>query len=455
MKAFEKVVVVIGFLIVVGAVVAIRIKMPGLETAPQPGPEPVRERVVPARPTVRPGRLPTRTERPKRPPTSPGSERPVPETGSRQDGVLATVNDEPLTEQQVFGPSGLTDEMMERAGAQSPRKMLNRAIDQELLRQYAVAQGLHQTEDHRERTEQREKRARRMEVNRLAAHYESTNKKLVSIRKSLKATAAEVDEYYAEHKQRYVRLSEVRAKQEIERMLSAQKYRPAYNRWLAGVLESVPLTVNDKKVPLKVLRKEMQAMAAGPAGTTTDGEMGDSTLTGYIRSVVGARDDSDRSTKRLLKAKIKVGPNTVSVGELFPAGIAGSPMLIPVLKGYIVAAKAVQEGVQLPEASRARARPPVDMDRGALARLAMKKEGLLSPNDLASEVTEAEIEAELAKNPRQYERLLKDAPKWAARAARGRIAQERLNQKKEDFIKDLRSDAKIEIVDERFMVRFM
>ncbi len=122
-------------------------------------------------------------------------------------------------------------------------------------------------------------------------------------------------------------------------------------------------------------------------------------------------------------------------------------MLMPALKGYFVAAKATQEGVQLPEASKARARP-ADMGRGGMSWLALKEKGLLSPGKLADEVTEAEIVVHIAQNQLLYKM---STPDRAARTARQRIAAQRLKQKREDFIKDLRSDAKIEIVDERFM----
>ncbi len=462
MKAFEKVVIVIGCLIVVGAVVAIRLKMPDLGTEEQSPGGAVEEGVLSGRPPVRPGRPPVRPERPERPPTRPGEERIVSETGSRQDRVLATVNKVPITEWQVFGPSGLRDEMMEYGGGEYPKKMLDQAIDQELLRQYGIEQGLDQTEEYREMKEQQEQMVKRMEVNRLAGHYESTNEELVSMKKSLTATADEVDEYYEEHKKRYKRLDEKRAKQSIERMLSKQKYQQGYHGWLAGVVESVPVTVNGQEVPLDVLREEMQAMAAGRVPNAR-GRTGGGALVSYIRSVVGAKDDSDESTQRLFDAEIKVGSRTLGLGELLPRGMGGrrgkipidammrSPMLMTALKGYIVADKAMQEGVQAPEMPMGQSVPPMNMGRDGLSRLVMEREGLLAPGDLASEVTEEEIEAHIAENSRRYDSIIERSPERANGIARQRIAYEKLRLKREDFVKDLRAQADIEIVDERFM----
>ena len=471
MKAFEKVVIVIGFLVVVGAVVAIRLKMPELGTPEKPDGGTEQGRVIPVRPPVRPGGPPSRPERPERPLTRPGGERPTGESVNRQDTILARVNRVPITEWQVFGPSGLRDDMMEHGEGEYPKRMLDQAIDQELLRQYARGQGLDQTDEYAKMKKQQEDMAKRMEVNRLAGYYESTNEELVSMRESLTATAAEVDAYYEDHSERYKRLGEDRAKKSIERMLSMQKYQQGYNEWLAGVIESVPMTVNGQEIPLDVLREEMRTMAPGRAVPGARGSGG--ALVGYIRTQVDATDDSDESLQRMLDAEIKVGSSTIGLNGLFPGAammrpsggpdgtrpnipleaVMRGPMLITALKGYIVAEKAMQEGMHETEAFKAQAHPgpAMNMGRDVLPRMVMEKEGLLSPGDLVSEVTQAEIEAHIADNPGRYERIMQRSPERADGIARRRIAYEKLREKKEDFVKDLRADAVIEIVDERFM----
>ncbi len=476
MKAFEKVAIVIGFLVVVGVVVTIRLKLPWGEGPGQKSPE---SSGGVATTRGAPGRLPVRLggerTRPGRPETHPGEGRPVADV-DRSDTVLARVNGMPITEWQVFGPRGLSDEMMERAGAQYPRRMLDAAIDQELMRQYGAEQKLDQTEEYREMKGYQERMARQMEVNRLAGYYESRSEELTALRESLKASPDEVEEYYREHAKRYDRLGEDRAKTSIERMLSMQKYNQAYKGWLAGTLESVSVTVNGQEVPLDLLIQGMDELfparrerGVRPPSSALQG----SALAEYIRTVAGATDDSEESRQRLLDARIAVGPDTIRLGDLFPQPPGGAargpeggrpgipidqmlrgPMLMASIKGYIVAERARQEGVHETEEFKAQMSmgPPAYMPGGGdvLPRLVMEHEGLLSPGDLENEVTDEEIDAHIAANPKRYERIAARSPARARSIAKRRMAYEKLREKKEDFLAGLRKNAVIEIVDERF-----
>ncbi len=475
MKTFEKVAIVIGFLVVVGVVVVIRLKLPGGGVPGQKPPElsgrVTTTRGTPARPPVLPGEG---RAGPRRPETRPGADRPVAGV-DRSDTVLARVNGMPIMESRVFGPRGLSDKMMERAGAQNPKTMLDAAIDRELLRQYGTEQKLDQTEEYREMKGQQERKARQMQVNRLAGYYESRSEELRALKESLKASPDEVEEYYREHEKRYERLGEQRAKASIERMLSTQKYNQAYKGWLSGTLESVPVTVNGQEVPLDVLRQGMDELfpARRERGTGPAGFMQGNALTEYIRTVAGATDDSEESRQRLLDAQIAVGSDVIRLGDLFPqpprravpgpeGGRPGipidqmlrGPMLIASMKGYIVAERARQEGVHETEEFKAQMSmgPPgyMSADRDVLSQLVMQSEGLFSPGNLEGEVTDEEIDAHIAADPGRYERIISRSPERARSIAKRRMAYEKLRGKKEDFLEGLRERAVIEIVDERF-----
>ncbi len=467
MRTFEKVAIFLGFLVIVVAVVSIRLSLDegqGPDASQPAEPAGAAAHGSRSRPRDR-GQRP----RPPKPATRSGDERTTSRPVHLQDTVLARVNGMPIMERQVFGPRGLSDQVIEGVAGDYPRKMLDAAIDQELLRQYGVEQGLDQTEEYREMVEQQEKMAERMEVNRLAGFYEESNEELRSMKDSLKATSEEVDEYYGQHRQRYERLGEDKAKQAIEWMLSMQKYNQGYKVWLGGVLESVPVTVNGQEIPLEMLQDALNGLLPGPreAGAGLGGSLAE-----YIRTVVGVTGDSEESRRRIMGAEIGMGDTAVLLSELF-SGRRGpvpgredaarsipidqllyGPMLIAYVKGYVVAEKARQDGVHETEEFKARvARSQTIHGPGGgevLPRIVMDKEGFFSPGELEKEVTDAEIDAHIEANRARYRRIMDRSPERVRDIAKRRIAYEKLREKKEEFIADLRARATIEIVDERF-----
>ncbi len=472
MRTFEKVAIFLGFLVIVVAVVSIRLTLDE-EQVPDASRPAERVRAAAQGGGPRPGDR-SQVLRPTKLGIRSGDERSTPRPLEVQDTVLARVNGMPITERQVFGPRGLSDQVMEGAEGDYPRKMLDAAIDQELLRQYGVEQGLDQTVEYRETMKQFEKMAERMKVNRLASFYEERNEELRSMKDSLKATTEEVDEYYDEYRQRYKRLGEKKAKQIIARMLSMQKYNQGYKAWLGGVMESVPVTVDGQEIPLEVLQDAINGLFPGPreADAGTGGKSPGRSLAEYVRTAVGVTDDSEESRERIMKAEIVIGDNVVALGELFPGrrgpvpgrGNASSsipidqilhgPMLIAYVKGYVVAEEARQDGVHETEEFKAHIAESqtIPGSRGGevLPRLVMEKEGLFSPGELEKEVTDEEIDAHIEANPGRYRRIMDRSPERARDIARRRIAYEKLREKKQRFMADLRARATIEIVDERF-----
>ncbi len=466
MKAFEKIVIAVGVMLVVGAIVVLRIAVPGSGPVSVEGDTSPVEKAGPGR---RPGPAVTarRGAGTVRKPSSARSagSRIVSAVKSRGPVALARVNGAAIMEHQVFGRLGVDGMLSSGAEMESLQGRLDRAIDEELLHQYAVETGLGRSAEYAEARNRRELQLKRDETRALARFYESNNDELAALRESTRATDGEVARYLLENEGARWRMDEER----VRRMLSERKYNEAYAKWFAGVLEGVPVSVNGQVILAETVIAALDArpMWGGRRGGGRGNREAAGALAEQLRSAAGL--PAGGSGETTLDVEVVVGSSSFQAGQLLSGsgggrrggrrgGMPRGMSLADTVKSSVVAEMARQEGVDTSVAYRDRLTGPVGLGRSSaevvardiLSTMVWNEVGLTSRDDV--DVSDGEVDEYMEANSERYARFLEGrrGEEWARRMAQRAVGEEKLEQQRAGFLQELRAVATIEILDNRF-----
>ncbi len=458
MGRFEKAIVILGVLVVVAGILLIRLTVPSGEGRSQP-PKPLRSR-PPRPPTMREGRRPASVRR--------RGLSHIANPGKKNQTPLAKVNGVILTEHDVFGYRD-AERVAEMTGRNPdyPRIMMDLAVRRELLCQFAEETGLDQSPEYLQKKEEREYEAMRMRVNYLASLYEQDSEELKALKESIEVTEADVREFYSLRGGKPRGKNEEKIKAEIRKRLHQGKYLEAYKLWLLEEMADVPILVNGRQIPQDLLNEGLDAMIP-PEITVGDFPahgLGND-LSEFVLHAAGVSEPSAASWQQLFDTELQIGSKVLTIGDVYPPAFKASietdsrkrafsrppsaGWLMRPIKSIMLAEKAVQEGLghELQEFIKADPYLRAPDPRDILTTKVWKQLGLHAVDTEA--VTEEEVGEQMAAKPYRYRFSNAKGEERKRKRARYDAARERNRQLQAEFIDQLKADAVVNILDDRF-----
>ncbi len=344
------------------------------------------------------------------------------------DRLLATVNGVEIHENDVIGNLGGSAGIPEEQREKYIEHALKQAIDNELLYQVGIKEGLDKDPTYLEQLKTQKRMAVHRKIEGLATFYEQTIEELRAARNRSVITNEECEEYYAQNPDRYRGRSKDRTIRVIRSQLANKRYREAYAVFFTGLVKEATCSVAGQSIPSDVLSESAER-------SLNMSEVRPSDADPFWVAVLDAADVdlpepttlppgqiNEELKKALSNITVKIGKNEVTLGDSHQIdslvlsvqnGRLG-PELFNLFKPYIVVQKAVQEGVDkdpgyLEEREQMSVMTGAGMGGGMgynkrlLVNLIVQNQGFYNIENY--EVTDEEVEAYSTEHGHRYERL--------------------------------------------------
>ena len=358
-------------------------------------------------------------------------------------------------------------------GAESPGggELIEDAIGQEVLYQAAVAAGLDQSREYRQRVARVERQATENRVTRLAYFYQ---KKAVAAGAITVAeiTDADVAKYLADQAPaKSDGDSEERVKQLVRGLQEAQARRAGRTEWMQKLAREVPVSINGVPIAAEVITGAIAVHAA----RRPPREGG--ALWQELVKIMAAKgvdmDDPTQVDEALSTITVKVGDYDLPPGALLE-GLPAKPLPIPgadspqgqpvptvlsdaafasTLEPYIIATAGKAAGVESDPEWQATMRQNPELYGDETDREMMHKsmlcnmylQQLLSRLSEAEDLTEEEVDEYMQANPTRVDRLTaKYGDKRMHRVMRASLTRQKQNKTRGQVLQELKDKAVIE-----------
>jgi len=386
------------------------------------------------------------------------------------DRLLATVNGVEIHESDVIGNLAGSAGIPEEQRGKYIEHALKQAIDNELLYQAGIEEGLDKDPAYLEQLEMQKRMAVHREVEGLATFYEQTIEELRTARDRDAITDEECEDYYAENQKRYKGRSKDRALRIIRSQLANKRYRDVYAEFFIGLVKETTCSVAGQSIPTDVLLESAERSLNMSESRSSDADP-------FWVAVLDAADvdlpepttrppgQIDEELKKTLgNITVKIGKDEVTLGDNHQIdslvlsvqnGRLGQELFY-LFKPYIVVQKAVQDGVdkdpayleekeQMSMMTGAGMGGGMGYDKRLLVNLVVQNQGFYKIENY--EVTDEEIESYSAEHGHRYERL-RQRPNGEERVLKmiTRILKsQKAETAKDDYVTTLRESGDVQI----------
>ena len=342
--------------------------------------------------------------------------------------LLATVNGVEIYESDVIGNLAGSAGIPEEQREQYIEQALKQAIDNELLYQEGVKEGLDKDPTFLEQLETQKRMAVYREVEALASFYEQSIEELRAARDRDAISDEECEDYYAENQARYKGRSKDRALRIIRSQLANNRYRGVYAEFYIGLVKETTCSVGGQSIPPDALLESAERSLNMSQIRSSDADpfwvaVLDAAGVDLPEPTTSAPGEIDEELKETLSnITVKIGEDEVTLGDTHQIdslvasvqnGTLG-PEQFYLFKPYIVVQKAVREGAdkdpaflkekkQMSILTGAGLGSGMGYDKRLLVNVVVQKQGFYNIDTY--EVTDEEIESYSAEHGHRYERL--------------------------------------------------
>ena len=386
------------------------------------------------------------------------------------DRLLATVNGVEIHESDVVGNLGGSADIPEEQRGEYIKHALKQAIDNELLYQAGVKSGLDKEPTYLKQLEIQKRIAVHRGIETLATFYEQNIEELSAARNRNAITNEECEEYYAQNEDRYQGRSKDRAIRIIRSQLANSRYRNAYTEFFLEVAKETTCSVAGQSIPSDALVESAERSLSRSETPPSDVDPF------WVAVFDAAGIDLPEPTKlppgqidqelkeSLSNITVKIGENEILLGDSYQIDSLVSsaqsgrfgPELFYLLKPYIIAQKAIAEGMdkdpallqekeQMSMMGGAGMGGGMGYDKRLLVNLVVKEQGFYNIENY--EVADEEIESYSTEHGHRYERL-RQRPNGEERVLKmiTRILKsQKAETAKDDYITTLRDGGDVQI----------
>ncbi|MDP7740410.1 MAG: hypothetical protein QGF67_03155 [Lentisphaeria bacterium] len=395
------------------------------------------------------------------------------EEGEDSDRLLATVNGVEIHESDVIGSLVGSAGIQQEQRAKYIEHALKQAIDNELLYQAGIKEGLDKDPTYLKQLEMQKRMAVHREVESLATFYEQNVEGLRAARDRDAITDEECEDYYAQNQTRYKGRSKDRALRIIRSQLANKRYRSFYAEFFIELVKETTCSVAGQSIDSDVLLESADRSLNMSETRPSDADpfwvaVLDAAGVDMPEPTTGPPGEIDEELKGTIgKITVKIGNDEVTLGDSHQIdslvssvqnGRLGSELFY-LFKPYIVVQKAVQEGVdkdpaflkekeQMSAITGAGMGGGMGFDKRLLVNLVVQNQGFYKIENY--EVTAEEVEAYSTEHGHRYERL-RQRPKGEERVLKmiTRILKsQKAETAKDDYITILRDSGDVQIHEE-------
>lgn len=386
------------------------------------------------------------------------------------DRLLATVNGVEIHESDVIGNLAGSAGIPEEQRGEYIEQALKQAIDNELLYQAGIEEGLDKDPTYLKQLEMQKRMAVHREVEGLATFYEQTIEELRAARDRGAITDEECEDYYAENQDRYRGRSKDRAIRIIRSQLANKRYREAYAEFFIGLVKETTCSVAGQSISSDVLLESAERSLQMSESRSSDADpfwvaVLDAANVDLPEPTTRPPGQIDEELKKTLgNITVKIGKDEVTLGDNHQIDSLVSSVqngrlgqeLFYLFKPYIVVQKAVQEGVdkdpayleekeQMSMMTGAGMGGGMGYDKRLLVNLVVQNQGFYKIENY--EVTDEEIESYSTEHGHRYERL-RQRPNGEERVLKmiTRILKsQKAETAKDDYVTTLRESGDVQI----------
>ena len=386
------------------------------------------------------------------------------------DRLLATVNGVEIHESDVIGNLAGTAGFPEEQREKYIEHALKQAIDNELLYQAGIQEGLDKDPTYLEQLEKQKIMAVHRKIEGLATFYEQNIEELRAARDRNAITNEECEDYYEQNQARYRGRSKDRAIRIIRSQLANKRYRDAYAEFFMELVKETTCSVSGQSIPSDVLvesadrslnMSEVRPSDADPFWVAVLDAAGVD-LPEPTTLPPGQIDEELKKT--LGNITVKIGKDEVMLGDnhqidslvlSVQSGRLG-PELFYLFKPYIVVQKAVQEGVdkdpaylkekeQMSTMTGAGMGGGMGYDKRLLVNLVVQNQGFYKIENY--EVTDEEIESYSTEHGHRYERLRQrpNGEERVLKMIKRILKSQKAETAKDDYVTTLRDSGDVQI----------
>jgi len=281
------------------------------------------------------------------------------EEGEDSDRLLATVNGVEIHESDVIGSLVGSAGIQQEQRAKYIEHALKQAIDNELLYQAGIKEGLDKDPTYLKQLEMQKRMAVHREVESLATFYEQNVEGLRAARDRDAITDEECEDYYAQNQTRYKGRSKDRALRIIRSQLANKRYRSFYAEFFIELVKETTCSVAGQSIDSDVLLESADRSLNMSETRPSDADpfwvaVLDAAGVDMPEPTTGPPGEIDEELKGTIgKITVKIGNDEVTLGDSHQIdslvssvqnGRLGSELFY-LFKPYIVVQKAVKEGV--------------------------------------------------------------------------------------------------------------
>lgn len=386
------------------------------------------------------------------------------------DRLLATVNGVEIHESDVIGNLAGSAGIPEEQRGKYIEHALKQAIDNELLYQAGIEEGLDKDPTYLNQLEMQKRMAVHREIEGLAAFYEQTIEDLRAARNRDDITDEECEEYYAENQDRYKGRSKDRALRIIRSQLANKRYQGVYAEFFIGLVKETTCSVAGQSISSDVLLESAERSLNMSESRPSDADpfwvaVLDAANVDLPEPTTRPPGQIDEELKKALgNITVKIGKDEVTLGDNHQIDSLVSSVqngrlgqeLFYLFKPYIVVQKAVQEGVdkdpayleekeQMSMITGAGMGSGMGYEKRLLVNLVVQNQGFYKIENY--EVTDEEIESYSTEHGHRYERL-RQRPNGEERVLKmiTRILKsQKAETAKDDYVTTLRESGDVQI----------
>ncbi len=330
--------------------------------------------------------------------------------------ILAMVGEVKLYENEVIDNPDVLVSMPDPERKAYCQRLLDRAIEAEVLYQSARQEGLHEDESFRRRLANARAAREQRYLQMLVSKYEGQQAELVAARNKSSISDGEVAAYYEANQDKYRGRPKLSALKVIRIQLATARANAVYRAWLKNAIADVTVRIDGDELPVAAISECIDRFHGG----TTNGNANTS-VDPLWQLILDAADlklppalcqfdaaAAEPYIERLGSLELQVGDKVFQFRDFsqfdlmarnISTGCPGSAMF-NTIKTLILAEKARQANVGYEDRD-----VQVDPERALLTWILFEQANLLDP--ASYEITEEEIQVYRTEHSSRFERIQK------------------------------------------------